>query len=481
MSLRQPTNSLHSRPIRAAAKEPAKLAVAILFIEWGFILFDFDYFLTSLIGMPGIIQRIRLALLIPLILSIVLYGKPRDIYWPLALFVLLHMLHVPFTPNRGFALIGFKKTFVLLVMITATISMIRTPSRMLTLYNMFLLSFPWFVLHGVPSGHVHWHTELGSRDAFGPLGVIAMGIGYFSFVGFRQKSGRYIALAATAGGVLAVVASFARGAFVGAAVVGGLIWLRARRKLAALMAGVAGIILLFIAAEVVHPGGAFWAEMATIEAGSSEGTGESRIKMWTKLAWPAFLANPIFGVGANCIGIVGTKIIQPGELKGRKKNPATLYLRQLHNIYFQLLSEQGLVGTGLWLFMLFDFFRRLSRLRTPSARANWSRAVQGRIDLLYISLGLEAAMVGFLVCGVFYNQLYRPWFYTYLLFAILLSEFARRTPKGEPHGADAARPNRNPNMPLDADAMAPADEAQDFSASLTKSLLRQPRNNGDPR
>jgi O-antigen ligase len=392
------------------------------------VLFDVDWFLQSLVGMGPVILRIRLALLIPLTLGVLLYGRPRDVYWPLALFLLLHLLHVPFVPNRGLAMIGFKHMLVFFIVFTATISLVRTPTRILTLFKMFVLSFVWFVLHGMPGGQVGWHTELGNRDAFGPLGVMAIGLGYYVAMGARPKSWKYLGFTVSALGVLAVVASFARGAFLGAAVVGGLIWIRSPRKFVALVGGLAAIVLLFVAAELVHPGGAFWDEMATIQDGNTEGTGASRWRLWTSLAWPVFLANPIFGVGANCIGVVGTEFVDPGVLPGKYARPETLYHRPLHNVYFQLLSEQGLVGTTLWLIMLVDFFRRLRGIRAPSARAIWQRTVGGRIDILYLSLGLEAVMVGFLVGGVFYNQLYRHWFYTLVLFAILLSEVTRRAP-----------------------------------------------------
>jgi hypothetical protein len=98
----------------------------------------------------------------------------------------------------------------------------------------------------------------------------------------------------------------------------------------------------------------------------------------------------------------------------------------------QLLAEQGLFGVTLWAIMIIGFFRRVGQLRTSRARRAWSRAGGAGFDLKYLSLGLEGAMVGFLVAGVFYNQVYRHWFYTLLLFSFLFSYASR----------SRARPNR---------------------------------------
>ena len=75
--------------------------------------------------------------------------------------------------------------------------------------------------------------------------------------------------------------------------------------------------------------------------------------------------------------------------------------------------------------MLFDFFRRIRRIRAPAPRAVWARAVDSKFDLHNLSLGLESAMLAFLVGGVFYNQVYRHWFYTLLLLALVLEAITR--------------------------------------------------------
>jgi hypothetical protein len=86
-------------------------------------------------------------------------------------------------------------------------------------------------------------------------------------------------------------------------------------------------------------------------------------------------------------------------------------------------------------------------MRSKSARAAWARAVGGQADLLHLANGLEAAMVGFFVGGIFYNQAYRHFFYTFILLALLISETTRRqTQRADKQHAVAAgsKPSADP-------------------------------------
>jgi hypothetical protein len=56
----------------------------------------------------------------------------------------------------------------------------------------------------------------------------------------------------------------------------------------------------------------------------------------------------------------------------------------------------------------------------------WEEATQGQSDIQSISLGLEAAMIGFLASGLFYDQLYTSPFYSLVTLNFLLSLVVRR-------------------------------------------------------
>ncbi len=412
------------RPPVSAGRPGA--ALLLVYTMWTLIYFEFHNFIPAMIGGGGpVIRRIPLLVMGMLAIVAVMRGSRRSIYWPYALFVLAHMLIVPFAWNRGLAMTGFKSMVLFFIPFVATLSVVRTPAQVLTLYKLFLLSFPWYCIQGLPAGLIWWHNLLGNPDAFGPLGVLAIAIGYNFSLAADERKWKRAGMAIAGLGVIALVASFARGAFLSGVAVVGLIWLRSDRKLRAVVQGSVVLVLLLITSEILFPGGAFWNEMATIAEGTNESTGASRWALWTGVGIPVFLTSPIFGVGANNTGVVGMEIIKLGEVAGRFANPAVLYNKQMHNVYVQLLAEQGLFGVTLWAIMIIGFFRRVGQLRTSRARRAWSLAGGAGFDLKYLSLGLEGAMVGFLVAGVFYNQVYRHWFYTLLLFSFLFSYASR--------------------------------------------------------
>jgi hypothetical protein len=395
---------------------------------WWFLTYtDFHFFAAHYVGGGPILHRITIVLLIPMILILLQRGVTGGIYWPMLIWTALHFVTLFVAENRGMAFGGFKQMVFYFIAFTTTVAVVRTPSHALTLCRLFLLSFLWYLIQGLPSGLVRWHNELANPDAFGPLGVMAMGFGYYCGMMEKSKKWRYLAFGISLLGVIGFVASFARGAFLAGVIAAFVIWLRSPRKFIALGAGIAGLVLVFASAEVIFPEGAFWEEMGTISEGTSSGTGEGRWTVWTDVAWPVFLTSPIIGVGAYNTGVVGWRIIKPGDLKGKfGKNPQRLYNYAIHSLYFQILAEEGAVGVLLWVWMTADFYRRLNRMRNEPAQAAWARAVGGRADLLHLANGLEVAMVGFLVGGIFYNQAYRHWFYTLILLALVISEATRR-------------------------------------------------------
>jgi hypothetical protein len=122
-----------------------------------------------------------------------------------------------------------------------------------------------------------------------------------------------------------------------------------------------------------------------------------------------------------------------------------LYAKKLHNIFMQILSEFGIVGVVIWLWLWIDFWRRLRRLRRKPAVAYWKWASGGKFDVAAISLGLECAMIGFLANGFFYNQIYIHWSWTLICLAYLLDVNTRRAPRRNPTAREPGGPMREPS------------------------------------
>jgi hypothetical protein len=95
--------------------------------------------------------------------------------------------------------------------------------------------------------------------------------------------------------------------------------------------------------------------------------------------------------------------------------PYQLWGIQLHNIFMQVLCEFGAVGSAAFVWMLVDFWRRNLKLRSARFVEAWRQGSQGAHDLRWLAAALEVGMAGFLIGGLFYNQLFVHWLYTLLL------------------------------------------------------------------
>jgi hypothetical protein len=336
-------------------------------------------------------------------------------YLPLLVYVMNGVVMIPFTENSGLAFEMVVKILLpYYILAVGTFTFVRGVDKTHLLLHLFLWQFLWWSFHGDFSGLVSWHPKLRNEDAFGPLMV--MGAGYCYYVGMAvQKRGARLTAFCLAGlCVVGVVSSFARGAVLAAGVVTVYIWLRSPHKTRTFTAAVFGVVIFVIAANVLFPGGLFWHEMSTISKGFEDETGYDRWVLW-KTAWRAFLERPLFGVGAGNFSVFASaNLWSDPALIARYEFPGRLWGRAVHSIYFQLISEFGLIGTIAFTALLTDFWKRNRQLRSAALRAGWAMASPRPLDLRMVSLGLEAAMIAYLATGVFYDQLYEPWFYLLL-------------------------------------------------------------------
>jgi O-antigen ligase len=145
------------------------------------------------------------------------------------------------------------------------------------------------------------------------------------------------------------------------------------------------------------------------------------------LAGELFLVHPILGVGPGNFGTNAAEYFAgQGHLGNIFNDPSMLYMWFLHNDYVQVLVEQGLVGIFVMGAILVGFNNRLRSLRTEGARRRWHDQTGGFIDLRYVSLGLEVAMIGYLANAVFYGHIYLiHWFWSLIMLAHVLVRVTR--------------------------------------------------------
>ena len=213
---------------------------------------------------------------------------------------------------------------------------------------------------------------------------IAVGLGFSKRDPFRKLIYLGIAGVMTA----AVIVTFSRGGFIGLVAVVLLMVRRFGRKNKSLTtAALVFAVIMFLA---MAPG-AYSGRLSTIFSSSSDLTGSSSqrtevLKQSVRVA----LRYPLFGVGIGCFP---------------HKSPRNLVT---HNAYTQVASEMGIAAMVVYIMFLVHPLRRLRLIENESYEHS------DRSKFYYLSVGLQASLVGFMVSSFFGAVAYH-WYVYYLV------------------------------------------------------------------
>jgi O-antigen ligase len=186
----------------------------------------------------------------------------------------------------------------------------------------------------------------------------------------------------------AVIVTFSRGGFIGLVAVGLILVRRLGKKNRVATTGaLVFAVVVFLAAAP----GAYSSRLSTVFNSSADLTGSStqRTEVLKRSIWVA-LRYPLFGVG---IGNFHHK--SPREL-------AT------HNAYTQVAAEMGIAAFVVYVMFLVHPLRRLRLIENQS----YSKPEQARF--YYLSIGLQSALVGYMVSSFFGAVAYQ-WYVYYLV------------------------------------------------------------------
>ena len=223
-----------------------------------------------------------------------------------------------------------------------------------------------------------------------------------------------------AGTVIAILFTYSRGAFLGLAIVMGvLIWRSPWRLRFATVV----IVVSLLAAPLVPS-----ALKSRIESIADQESSETRdkssagrIEAWTT-AWGIAVAHPFFGEGF--------KALWNTQLWNMYYGNDYLVVRDVHSLYFEVLSEHGMLGCALYLAILLSTLGTLARLR---------RRWRGDPEHGYLSRYAEMtelAIYPFLVAGAFLGVAYFDLYFLYVACAAILAQLS--------HEAEAAAVATNP-------------------------------------
>ena len=397
----------------------------LVYVLWFVILCDPQWWIA---GQFHITAALRVPLVIVALLAITMFSTPRKGDWLVGVlaFITATAINLPFSFNRGASIVIIRGLIVYYLVGIGMVRAIRTPRAAgPILFVLCVGQYLWWAAFGVRSGLVAWHPTLDNFDGYGPLMAMGVGPGYFYATATKDVRRRTLAFIACGLCVVGVVSSFARGAVLSTVATVVYIWFRSPNKGRSFGLVAAAVLIVAVAGSLINgktrgddTRSNFFAEMSS-SFDKNDPTANDRKVLW-QAARKVFAAHPVIGVGADQFGYAAASMFKVGDVGGAyADNPNTLVGRALHNNYYQILAEYGLVGAGIYLFMIAQFFRITRALTRAEAAAAW-RAYGGVDDIGKIALGIESSMVAFLLTGYFYNQLFLSWFFSLVSVAILL-------------------------------------------------------------
>lgn len=286
-----------------------------------------------------------------------------------------------------------------------------------------LAAWTWVCVMGYAAAYGLTHGGVGPGGFLRDENDLALGcasaLGFCMF-GFGAQRGfqRWLSAAFAILFVCAAVATVSRGGFLALLAVGLYYFVISRHKLRDL-----GVVMVAAAAFLAFAPKEFIDEMYTIQ-NTDEGTAEKRQFLWA-IAWNIWKEYPVMGAGGgNFQYLAGdfqpTEGDWPPEYFQRSSSGTVV-----HSLFFQLLSEQGLIGVGLLGWLLYEHFGTLWRLRrTVHSRRDVPPDLVRDVDCYTGALG--AAAIGFLAAGGFIATLYYPYLWYFGGMTVALDALTRR-------------------------------------------------------
>jgi len=242
--------------------------------------------------------------------------------------------------------------------------------------------------HGVGAGSTGF---FGNAGDLGVAMCVVWPLAGFLFFGERRKFPRLLLLVSSMFFLAAILLCGSRGALVAAAVTALAACVRNPRRLAATV-----MVLVLVLGVLFFLPAANKERLRSALDWENDPTASIRIELW-RSGLKVIRDHPIIGVGPWNFNRTYAEYYASSE-----PNPAPW---APHSIYLQALSELGLVGTVpllvLWVLPL--------RLNARTRKHLLASGLAGPRSFEYcLAVGLDLALVGFLVSGAFLTVLYYP-------------------------------------------------------------------------
>ncbi len=268
-------------------------------------------------------------------------------------------------------------------------------------------------------------TMIGDNNDLGVALVMYMPLLFYSLGLCKQRWLQWLILVSIGLTFIGSLFTYSRGGLLAMAVMGVMLWIRTKRKIA-----ITAVTAVAIWGIWNYAPSEWFDRMDTIQNYQQDGSAESRLFMW-QLSWYMALKHPVTGAGFRAL-----YDYQMVNRELADDNVAQLTLpRSPHSIWFEMLGDHGFVGLGLFIIVF------LSSMWD----ARWvMRRTRGRPELQWANnLGrmLQASLVGYATGGSFATlAMYDGYYVLVVIIAVVRQLVATELAATQAAGAPAGIP-----------------------------------------
>ena len=328
-----------------------------------------------------------------------LTARPREVKLILLL-TGLALLSIPFSLSPSSGLIAFLDYVKVILIFVVMVNVVRTDLRLKTLL---VLSFvascilSLLALNDYRSGNLTlqgtrisgWIGGIFSNPNDLALHLVTMvPLAVCLLLGTRSIIKKSFYAICSILFVAGIVATFSRGGVLGLVVAGFVLAGKYSHKMRFVMVGAFVILLLGLLA--VSPGGFRERLFTTNDASAVSRTDDLKRSIFLSVR------HPLLGIG------LGNYVFYSNQAKAT------------HNAYTQISSELGLAAATCYVLFLIAPLKPLSRIEKET------RGIKAKRQIYYLAIGLQAALIGYMVSSFFASVPYLWYAYYLVAYAIAL-------------------------------------------------------------
>lgn len=346
------------------------------------------------------------------------------------------LLTTTFAVYSGPAWEQFDKVVKIQLMIFVAMILINTPERLKALVWTMALSLAFYGVKGGIFTIVHGgvyrvqgpsRTFISGNNELGLAMAMTVPLLFFLARGARHHLVRVAMYSATVLTALGAIGTQSRGALLGMAAMGVVLWLKSRQKM---MVALIGAVAVFAVVQIMPE--SWYARIGTIKTYDADQSAMGRINAW-RMAFNLALDRPLGG---------GFETFRPGMFALYAPDPTDY--RDVHSVYFEVLGEHGFVGLFLFLLLVALTWRSAStiaRAVKTDAERSW---------MADLATTIQVSLVAYLTAGAFLGMAYFDFYYSLVLIVVLLKAMLRRDGLLAAPGALGAVPSRTSTKPPNA-------------------------------